>query len=142
MTLDLDVTYILVLALLLVPLVALNALVFRPFLRLFEQRHERLEGAVHRAEKVLVEAEARARAFEDRIKVATARGIEARNRIRGEAAATFAERLEVEKKKLAEQVGSALAELEKKRRAALADVHVEAEQLAEAAAKKLLGRSL
>ena len=49
MSLDLDVTYIIVLALFLVPVVFLNGIVFKPFMALFEERHERLEGAVERA---------------------------------------------------------------------------------------------
>ncbi len=142
MSLDLDVTYILVLALFLVPLVALNALVFRPFLKLFELRHERMEGAVARAEGMLAEAAERARTFEERIRVATAKGIEARNQIRSAATAEMNARIEAEKAQLAAKLSVALADLEKKRRAALADVHVEAERLASLTAQKLLGRNV
>ena len=57
MTLDLDITYIIVLALFLMPVVILNGLVFRPFLKIFEERHEQLEGAIERAERMLAESE-------------------------------------------------------------------------------------
>lgn len=140
LSLDLDVTYLFVLALFLVPLLILNGLLFGPFLKLFAERHEQLEGAVVRAETMLAEAEQRAKAFEEKIQVATVRGLDARNRIRAEAAKENNERIEKERGKLAQNVEAALLDLRHKRRAALADAHVEATRLAELAAQKLLGR--
>lgn len=142
MSLDLDITYILVLALFLAPLVLLNGIVFKPFMALFAERHERLEGAVDRAEDMLEEAEAEAKTFDDRIKAATAQGLETRNKIRTETSDAMNSRLEEEKGKIHAKLEQALAQLEKKRREALADVHVEAESIAEATAAKLLGRSI
>lgn len=142
MSLDLNVTYVLVLALFLVPLVFLNALVFGPFLKLFEERHERLEGAVERAEAMLERAEEQARTFADRIKVATAKGLEARNEIRAAAQTKMNARLEAEKAKLHEKLGAAMKDLEGKRTAAMADIDQRAQQIAEVTAAKLLGRSL
>jgi F-type H+-transporting ATPase subunit b len=140
LALDLDVTYLIVLALFLVPLLILNGLVFGPFLKLFAERHEQLEGALTRAEAMLSEAEERARAFDAKIQVATSRGIEARNKLRLEATKQMNERVERERVKLAEKLEAALVELKTKRREALADVHVEATRLAEMTARKLLGR--
>lgn len=142
MALDLDITYILVLALFLVPLLLLNGIVFKPFMELFAERHERLEGAVDRAEDMLDEAQAEADAFDERIKSATAEGIEARNKIRTATADKTSARLDEEKGKITGKLEAAMADLEKKRREALADVHVEAERIAEATASKLLGRSI
>jgi len=142
MALDLDITYILVLALFLVPLVLLNGIVFRPFMELFAERHERLEGAVDRAEDMLEEAQAEADTFDARIKAATSQGIEARNKIRSETSAATNARVDEEKGKIAKKLEAAMAELDKKRREALADVHVEAEKIAESTASKLLGRSI
>jgi F-type H+-transporting ATPase subunit b len=138
--LDLDVTYLFVLALFLVPLLILNGLLFGPFLKLFAERHEQLEGTVNRAEAMLAEAEHRAKAFEEKIQIATVKGIDARNRIRGEATKEMTARIEKERVKIAERVEASLAELKTKRREALADAHVEATRLAELAAQKLLGR--
>ena len=142
MSLDINVTYILVLALFLVPVLLLNGIVFRPFLKLFEERHEQLEGAVKRAEEMLDQAEDRARTFESKIQVATQKGIEARNRIRALAATDMNARLEQERQSLAKRTEQALAELDKKRREALADVMVEAERIAHETASKLLGRGV
>ncbi|MEQ8278769.1 MAG: ATP synthase F0 subunit B [Deltaproteobacteria bacterium] len=142
MSLDLNVTYILVLVLFLIPLVFLNAILFKPFLKLFEERHERLEGAVVRAEGMLAQAEERAETFNEKIKVATARGIEKRNEIRASARAEMDARIDEEKKVLAGKLESALGEIEKKRREAHADIIVEAEKIAELTASKLLGRNV
>jgi F-type H+-transporting ATPase subunit b len=142
MSLDINITYILVLALFLVPVLLLNGIVFRPFLKLFEERHEQLEGAVKRAEEMLDQAEDRARTFESKIQVATQKGIEARNRIRGDAANEMNARVEKERQALAKKTEQALAELDKKRREALADVMVEAERIAHQTASKLLGRGV
>jgi F-type H+-transporting ATPase subunit b len=142
MSLDINITYVLVLALFLAPLAILNGIVFRPFLKLFEERHEQLEGAVKRAEEMLDQAEQRAKTFEAKIQVATHRGMDARNALRAKAAAEMAARVDAERKRLAEKVAAALQDLEKKRREALADVTVEAERIARSTAEKLLGRSL
>lgn len=140
--LDLDVTYLLVLALFLLPLLILNGLIFAPFLKLFAERHDRLEGALLRAEDMLSRSEARAKSFEEKIQVATARGMDARNKIRAEAAAEMNVRIEAEKVKIAERVEHALSELKTKRLEALADATVEATRLAELTAAKLLGRGV
>jgi F-type H+-transporting ATPase subunit b len=140
LSLDLDVTYLIVLALLLVPTVILNNLAFGPFLRLFAERHEQLEGALVRAHELLTDAEHRAKAFEERISVATSKGIDARNRLRALATTEMNAVLEQERGKIAKKVEAALDELKHKRREALADAHVEATRLAEMTAQKLLGR--
>ena len=142
MTIDLDITFVIVLALFLVPLALLNGIVFRPFLELFEERHERLEGALERADNMLELAGREADAFEQRIKEAAATGLERRNQIRSEAVEQMDAELEAVRKKTQGQMASAMLELEKKRREALADVVVEAERIGELTASKLLGRSL
>lgn len=142
LSIDLDVTYLIVLALFLAPLLILNGLLFGPFMKLFAERHEKLEGALARAETMISEAEERARAFEAKIQVATARGIDARNRLRGEAAQEMNGRIEAERVKLAERLETALLELKKKRLEALADVTVEADRMARATASKILGRAV
>ena len=142
MSLDLNVSYIFVLVLFLIPLLILNAIVFRPFLKLFQERHERLEGALERAELMLEQAEAQAATFNERIKVATQRGIEKRNEIRTAAQQEMSERIQEEKTALATKLEGALGDIEKKRREAHADIVVQAEKIAELTASKLLGRGI
>ena len=142
MSLDANVTYVFVLALFAVTAVFLNALVFKPFLQLFEERHERLEGSVKRAEAMLERAEEQAKTFADRMKVATAKGLEARNEIRSKAQAEMNGRLEQERTQLADKLAAAMKDLEQKRTEALGDIEAQAQQIAEMTAAKLLGRSL
>lgn len=142
LTLDLDVTYILILVLFILPFVILNGIVFGPFMKLFQERHEKLEGALVRAEARLDEAESKAKAFEEKIKVASSRGVAARDKIRAEAQANMAKRLEEEKKRMAEKLAAALQEVEAAKAAGLAQVGVESKKLAEATAAKLLGRQV
>jgi F0F1-type ATP synthase membrane subunit b/b' len=142
LSLDLDVTYLIVLALFLVPLLILNGLLFGPFMKLFEERHEQLQGALARAEAMLVESEERATAFEAKIQVATQRGMDARNKIRVEATQEMNTRIEAERQRLATRLEAGLTELKRKRLEALADAHVEAGRLAEITAAKLLGRGV
>ena len=142
MSLDLNVTYVLVLALFLVTLIFLNTLVFKPFLKLFEERHERLEGSVKRAEAMLERAEEQAKTFADRIKVATAKGVEARNDIRAKAQAEMNGRLDQARGQLSAKLAEAMTELETKRGEAMSKIGGEARKIAEATAEKLLGRAL
>ena len=142
MSLDLNVTYVLVLALFLVPLIFLNTLVFSPFLKLFEERHERLEGSVKRAEAMLERAEEQAKTFADRIKVATAKGLEARNDIRARAQAEMNARLDEQRTKCATKLEGAMKELDTKRTEAMGNIEARAQKIAEVTAAKLLGRSL
>lgn len=142
LTLDLDITFILVLALLLVPLAILNGLVFGPFMKLFAERHEKLEGALERARAQIDVAEEKGRIFEGKMKEAAARGLEVRNRIRNETQAQMNARIEAEKKTLATKLAAAQVEIRAARAEALAKVENDARRLAEATAAKLLGRAI
>ena len=142
MTLDLDVTYVLVLALFLVPLLMLNALVFKPFLEMFEARHERLEGALERASRALDQAAQEERSFKEKIGDATREGIERRNALRIEAETRMRARVASERAKIQGRLEGALDALRQDRADARARMQQEAERIAELTATKLLGRSL
>ncbi len=140
MSLDIDITYVLVLILFLIPLLVLNVLVFRPFLELFEKRHTKIHGVVEAAEKQLLEAEKQAKTFEERISIATSKGLETRTQIRAEAQADMNSKIDAERQRVAEKLKTAMNEVESKRREALAEVQVKAEEFAELTANKLLSR--
>ena len=142
LTLDLDITYILVLALLLLPLLILNGLVFGPFMKLFAVRHEKLEGALVRANHQLDLAEEKGRQFEEKMKAAAAKGTDVRAQIRAETQKQMNARLDVEKKAMAAKLEAALVEVRAARANALAQVDGDARRLAEATAAKLLGRAV
>ena len=141
-TLDFDVTFHLVLALLLVPFLILNGLVFRPFLKVFEERHDRIEGAMKRADAKLDEAERQAKAFETRIQGARRKGVEARDALRADAQKAMNARIDDEKTKLSGKLETALSEIQTTREQAIGTIQSEATKMAEAAAGKLLGRGV
>jgi F0F1-type ATP synthase membrane subunit b/b' len=140
--LDLDFSYILVLALLLVPFIILNSLVFGPFMKMLAERHERLEGALEKASRRLDEAEDKARAFDEKIQSATQRGVDIRNQIRADAQKAMNARIDAEKATLQKRLDAALAEIKGAHGAARAQAEAEGKRLAEATAAKLLGRTL
>lgn len=142
LTLDLDITVILVLALLLLPLLILNGLVFGPFMKLFAERHEKLQGALERAKAQLDDAEEKGRAFEAKMKEAAARGTEVRNQIRNDTQREMNSRIEAEKARLAGKLEVAQGEVRQARAEAMSKVDQDAKRLAEATAAKLLGRAI
>jgi len=142
LTLDLDITFILVLALLLLPLLILNGLVFGPFMKLFAERHEKLQGALERAKAQLDDAEEKGRAFEAKMKEAAARGTEVRNQIRNDTQREMTSRIEAEKGRLAGKLEVAQGEVRQARAEAMSKVDQDAKRLAEATAAKLLGRAI
>lgn len=142
LVLDLDITFILVLALLLLPLLILNGLVFGPFMKLFAERHEKLEGALERARGQLDVAEEKGRLFEAKMKDAAARGLDVRNRIRNDTQKEMNARIEAEKKTLAVKLQAAQAEVQAARKEAMVRMEQDAKRLAEATAAKLLGRAI
>lgn len=142
LTLDLDFTYFLVLALLLLPLLILNFVLFPPFLKLSERRHDAIVGAIGRADQRLKDAEEKAHTFEEKIRIATQQGLDARNAIRAEAQRVMAERIAQEKQRLAGKLEAAVSEIRSARSTAMASTEAEARKLAQAAAAKLLGRGV
>lgn len=142
MSIDIDATYIIVLVMFLVPLLILNGIVFGPFMKLFAERHEKLEGALARSEKMIEQAEVKAKAFEEQMKSATATGIDIRNKARAAAMTKMNQKIEVSRAELQQKLNASMIELDASRRQAMADVHVEAEKMAELTAQKMLGRSL
>lgn len=141
-SLDVDPTVIMVLALFLIPLVALNALVIRPFLGLLEERHDRVEGVAERARQSLLDAEAQAAAFSEKMKVATQEGIQARDRVRAQTEEKIQAKVKAAQQAAEEKSGAALKEIQKTRDEALAKVESEAQTMAATIASKLLGRKV
>ena len=142
MSIDIDATYIIVLVMFLVPLLILTGIVFGPFMKLFAERHEKLEGALARSEKMIEQAEVKAKAFEEQMKSATAKGIDIRNKVRAVAMTKMNHKIEASRAELQVKLEKSKFELDASRRQAMADVHVEAEKMAELTAQKMLGRSL
>ncbi len=142
LSLDLNITIAFVLALIAIMLVFMNWLVIGPFVKHLEERHEQLDGSIERSEKMLKRAEEQAERFAERIKVATTRGLEARDSIRTKAQAQLAVRIEEQRASLAVALDKAMAQLDEKRKNAMEEIEGQAQELAQTTASKLLGRTL
>jgi len=142
LTLDVDVTALIALVLIIIPFLILNGLVFKPFLAIFEERHDRIEGAVERAEAKLEEAEEKAAEFEKQVDAAKRKGMDRRNSVRNAAQAAMTEKVAQEQTVVDERVNGALREIERAKGSAMVTVNTEAKRLAEITASKLLGRSV
>ena len=142
LTLDVDVTALIALALLVLPFVILNGLIFKPFIKLFEERHDRIEGAVERANAKLDEAEKKAEHLQTELEAAKRKGLEHRNKVRAAAQAKMTEKIAEEQSTVDQRVADALLEISKAKETAMVTVKTEAHRLADATASKLLGRSV
>ncbi|MEO1230707.1 MAG: hypothetical protein AAFZ18_17560, partial [Myxococcota bacterium] len=94
-----------------------------------------------RAEEMLEQAERRSATFEDEIRSATQRGIEARSGIRAEAMKKMNARIDEEREKMQARLDEALGQIDAQRESALSEVNTQADAIAEATANKLLGRA-
>ena len=140
LTLDLDVTAFVVVALIILPFLILNGLVFKPFIELFEKRHDRIEGAVERADAKLEEAERKATEFQSQLEATKRKGLQHRNSIRAAAQSAMSQKIALEQVTVEERVSEALLEITRAKDSAMVTVNTEAHRLAEATASKLLGR--
>jgi len=140
LTLDVDVTAFVVVALIILPFLILNGLVFKPFIELFEKRHDRIEGAVERADAKLEEAEKKAAEFQAELEATKRKGLDHRNSVRAAAQAAMNQKIALEQVTVEERVSEALLEITRAKESAMVTVNTEAHRLAEATASKLLGR--
>lgn len=142
MSFDINITYFILLGLFLLVAFLLNKVVFGPFLELFQERYDKMEGAVESAEALLKQAADQEATFRQQIKKATAVGIDARAKIRGEAQQKMSQRIAAEKARQQEVLGKRIAELDALRETAMKKATAEAQALATMTAEKLLGRSI
>lgn len=142
MSFDINITYFILLGFFFFVAFMLNRLVFGPFLQLFQERYDKMEGAVENAEALLDQAATQEKTFHEKIKKATAVGIEARSKIRAEAQQKMSQRIAEEKTRQQGVLAERIAELKASQDTALTEAKRQAEALAALTAEKLLGRSL
>jgi F-type H+-transporting ATPase subunit b len=139
---DLDWTIVIQAVLFLTTMAIATPLLFRPFIRMREQRAEGIEGARAEAERLQAEAKTRLAEYEARLAQARSRTQEERRRIRGEAI----ERQTAITQKARDEANSALAtareRLDKETEAARNELMPRAADLATQMATKLLGREV
>jgi F-type H+-transporting ATPase subunit b len=87
-TIDLDASVLVMVALFLLLWIVLGPLLFRPMIALFEERERRTEGSVAGAKDLLARAEDLKKQYDSLVKTARTEGARERDRIRSEAQKT------------------------------------------------------
>jgi F-type H+-transporting ATPase subunit b len=139
---EVNFTVIFQLAILLVLMVALSKIVFKPFLRVLQARRDWVEGAEKKARELQQRAEELREQYRDSISAAQAQGATIRDEIRKEGLARETEIL----KKAMEEANRFLegmkAKIQEEGQTARAGLRLHAQNLSREMAEKMLGRSI
>jgi F-type H+-transporting ATPase subunit b len=117
-----------------------SRLLFRPYLKMRDERAEGIEGARDEGARLSAEADARLVDYEQKLASARARAQDERRKIRSEAAAHQNEAVERARSEASQAFDRAKARVTRETEAARADLLPRAGQMAEEIAGKLLGR--
>jgi F-type H+-transporting ATPase subunit b len=139
---DIDLTVLLQFGLFLVMFFAASALLFKPYLRLREQRAAGIDGARGEAERMTAEADAKLATYEKDLAVARARSAEETRKVRAEAAAHEREVTEKARSQAAAALAAAQTKVRSQTEAARAELMPQADALARKVASRLLGREV
>lgn len=117
-------------------------LLFRPYLKMREERAAGIEGARDDAERMQAEAAARLADYEDKLAAARGRAAEEQRSIRSEASAHEAEVTGKARAEAQAAITAAKAKVDTEVASARADLMPRADELAREMASKLLGREV
>jgi F-type H+-transporting ATPase subunit b len=139
---DIDNTFFIQLVVFIVTALVLSKFLFRPFLAMRAARAEGIEGA--REEAVRMDDEARAKIADYDVRFATAKmkALEERNKVRGEALEQEREINEVSRRETEGVIAGARQKLGVDAATARAQLAPRAQEIANAIAKKILGREV
>jgi len=115
---------------------------FRPYLKMREDRHQGIDGAKDEAKKLSAEADAQLADYEQKLAAARSRANDEQRKIRAEAAAHQSDVTEKARAKAQTTIDVARAKVETEVEAARKELLPQAETIAQNIATKLLGREL
>ncbi len=138
---DLDGSYFVQLGIFLVFLLVMNFLLFKPLLRVLDERRRRTEGARDEAREQDTEAKGLVVRYESKLAEAMARGADLRAELRATATAEAGRSVAEARGRFDEQIASGSAKARSEYEAATAGVDSAARPLAEAIAARLLDTS-
>jgi F-type H+-transporting ATPase subunit b len=139
---DIDHTVWIQLALFLVVAFLGSRLLFRPYLRMRDERSAGIEGARDEAARLSAEAEARLAHYQSEMESARARAQDERRKVRSEAANRQREIVDLARQETGRTFEQARARIESESKAARDALLPRAAQLADEIAGKLLGRGV
>ena len=139
---DIDSTVWIQLALFFIVALIGSRLLFRPYLKMRDDRSAGIEGARDEATRLSSEAEARLAHYEKQLESARAKAQEERRRVRTEAAQSQRETTDAARAKAAKAFDDAKARVTAETEAARKDLLPRANQVAQDIASALLGRKV
>jgi F-type H+-transporting ATPase subunit b len=139
---ELNFTVIFQLAIVLILMVALSGLVFKPFLRVVQERRDWIEGAEKKARELQQRTEELMERHRDSMSAAQAQGASVREEIRKEGLAREAEILQKALKEANRFLEEMKAKIQEESQTARAGLKLQARNLSREIAAKMLGRSI
>lgn len=139
---DLDGTLFVQLGLFFLAFIILHVLIFKPMLRLFEEREKRIDGAKDQAKQLEREAAGAGTEFEDKMREVRLSAQADRDKLRAEGAKTEAKMLAKVAEDTDKQLAEAEAQLEKEAKKLRKEIEAQVPVMAKALAGKLLAREV
>jgi len=139
---ELNFTVIFQLAIVLILMVALSGMVFKPFLRVLQERRDWVEGAEKKARELQQRTEELMERHRDSMSAAQAQGASVREEIRKEGLAREAEILQKALGEANRFLEEMKAKIQEESQTARAGLRLQARNLSREIAAKMLGRSI
>lgn len=139
---DLNLTIIFQLFLVLILMVALSQIVFKPFMRVSEERRNWVERAERKARELQQRTEEIIQRYRDSMAAAQAEGTTIREEIRKTAAATEMDILQKAMKEANRFLEEMKAKIQEEARQARASLRLNSQNLSREVAEKILGRAI
>jgi len=139
---ELNFTVIFQLAIVLILMVALSGMVFKPFLRVLQERRDWVEGAEKKARELQQRTEELMERHRDSMSAAQAQGASVREEIRKEGLAREAEILQKALGEANRFLEEMKARIQEESQTARAGLRLQARNLSREIAAKMLGRSI
>jgi len=139
---DLNFTVIFQLAIVLILLVVLSNIVFKPFLGVLQERRDWVEGAERKARELQQRSEELMEQYRDSMAAAQAQGANIREEIRKESLAKEMEILQRAMDEANRFLGGMKGKIQEETQTARASLRLQAQTLSREIAEKMLGRTL
>ena len=139
---ELNFTVIFQLAILLILMVALSKILFKPFLRVLQERRDWVEGAEKKARELQQRTEELWERYRDSMNAAQAQGAAIRDEIRKEGLSKETEILQKAMEEANRFLEGMKAKIQEEGQAARAGLRLHAQNLSREMAEKMLGRSI
>jgi F-type H+-transporting ATPase subunit b len=139
---DLNLTVIFQLAIVLILMVALSSLVFKPFLRVVEERKDWIQGAEKKARDLHQRSEELMERYRDSISAAQAQGASIREELRKEGLSKETEVLQKAMEEANQFLEEMKGKIQEESRKVRTGLRLQAQTLSRELAEKMLGRSI